>query len=299
MAATWTLVGLKSEESSESLSGGRSHVYVYIAIGTTATSHEALTASGPNKLGGTTAIPAHRAAHASSDGTIVTDKQARFVARVKNATKNARKYEITVTYSRPTNNADTTASPTSRPARISYASEASSEPYFIDAEDSALVNAAGEPFDALPERDRSKVVINIEKNYASAQWNSIEPLLDTVNQGIVTIRGRNYPAETLRLIAANETENVEMVSGSAVTFYTVNMSLKYDKNGHKHELLNVGYQELDGSARKPIKDADGNQVTKPWPLNADGTKKAAPDTAPDVLTFYPDELADWSTLPSI
>ncbi len=299
----WYKVGIVPGSQSQSQLGKRSHIEQYIAIGSgTETTATALSASGPNTKGDTVTIPADRAVHPTGDGTMVTDKLARLVSRLKGqaAGVGRRKFEVTVTYSIP-EAALFEALPWDRAATIHRGSIRESVPYFIDAEDTPVVNPAGEPFDTMPERGKSHTVFTLVKNYQTPQWNAIEPLLDTVNQAACTINwrdgSRTYPLETLRLVEADEQPATEVVNGVTRNYYITSLTFEYNAKTFKDEILALGYQEIVAGARKPITDADGNQVVKAWPLNLDGTKKATPDAAPEVLTFYPDELGNWSTLP--
>lgn len=74
---------------------------------------------------------------------------------------------------------------------------------------------------------------------------------------------------------------------ASLKYYIVVVEFMFDPRGWQPRLLNAGYMEFDddpGLRLQHIKDSDGQDVTEPWPLDADG--KALSQSAVNAGTGY-------------
>jgi hypothetical protein len=187
------------------------------------------------------------------------------------------------------------------PAKFKETYEQELEEYLWDYDTTpkAVVNAAGEPFDKQPERLKHVKVYTITKYVNGTTKAAIEAAIETNNSGTITLRGINYTVDLL-LLANADFEDVES------NVYHATYVIKYKKGKWKDVGLNMGYSELlsgfpDGGQRRRIKEQDnaGNDVdvTKPWPLNSDGTAKTNGNDLPEELIFWPYPQAAWTGVP--
>lgn len=205
--------------------------------------------------------------------------------------KALREWKVTIEYGTPSGGTSD-PNPLARPAVVTYASDERTEPYFMarnkDGNLASVVNTAGERPDGFFERECGTLVITVQKNQDTFDPVAMAAIQYTTNSGTVTIDGKGYAAGTLLLkppTAQKVTENV--------TYYQVTYQLKAKAEGWYDSLANVGYSELKGGKPVPILDKTGNRITKPWPLNTDGTKKANQTDTIDEIKFWPYEPKSW------
>lgn len=194
-------------------------------------------------------------------------------------------YDVTVQYSSKSGDQpEEVENPLNRPWEYSYDDTPITEPYFFDVEGLPCANSAGEPFDTLPEREVTIGQITIVRNVASFDDSTAQGYRDKINSDSVTIRGTTYAAGQLRIRAISAQGPFEE---NGVTFWreTIVVAKKADKWEHKFE--DRGYSELDEGKLKPILNADGEQVVRPWPLDGSGAAKASPTDEPATLVRKP------------
>jgi hypothetical protein len=71
----------------------------------------------------------------------------------------------------------------------------------------------------------------------------------------------------------------------------VSVEWTYNPSDWRIRYYDVGYHEIVSGERQAIMDKGGNPVSKPVPLNADGSAKAVGED-PDVLTIKPYDEKD-------
>jgi hypothetical protein len=195
------------------------------------------------------------------------------------------------------NTVELSPNPLTEPTKISYGDETNEESYFKDRTTPTAKLAqttAGEPFSELPKRQRSILVINYEKNVsASTNYSAYEGLRNKINSGTVTIDGRSYAAGTL-LSSAPQLSEVK--TRDAYTYRTLSGTIRANEDKWDQSFESRGLFEKVSGKLKPIADADGVPVEVPWPLNADGTKKAAASDTGEEIVLKPYTGADLSSL---
>lgn len=223
------------------------------------------------------------------------------------------KFEITVTTSDPTGGdlppGGVEEDLLSKAATWTESDEEVMEPYEIDEDDEQVVNAAGERFDQMPERPSGVTVYTIGKYVTADQRLAIKAAKRTTNNAALTVLGEARGIDTLYLANAS----FELV----VNIYKATLTMKYKPGGWKDKILNVGFSEMieytfdQDDGRGPVTEyfrfaimevaerkSDGTPkrlapVARPYPLNADGTKRSAPDDFGDPLEFRPFDSATW------
>lgn len=212
--------------------------------------------------------------------------------QAKHINNSSRHFEVTVNFADPTGG-QPEEDLLALPAKISSTGINGTEEYTTDAEDTPVRNSAGEPFDQFPQRLTSGRVYTIEKYVNASTKADIQASEHTNNSGAMTIDGFVHDENTLLL------NNASFETFGSV--YKATITITYNPREWTDKPLNVGFSELDAGERRDItqKDADDNDVpvTKPWPLNPDGTKMASPTDVPDELTFYPYPLNNWVGVP--
>lgn len=216
--------------------------------------------------------------------------------RINNSSKD---FEVTLEFNDPTGGS-AVEDLLALPAQISWVPRSGTEEYAKD-EDSPrkpVVNWAFEPFDRLPTRDMVGRIYTVVKYVDDAGRAAIEAAEGCNNQNVELIDSTSHDVNTLLLKAA-----FERVQG----IHKATMTIEYNPRGFEDEILQVGFTQLitDPDSGFVIRvdiaqqDKDGNwqPVTKPWPLNSDGTAK---DNAGDTIestAFYAYPLAAWTGVP--
>ncbi len=200
--------------------------------------------------------------------------------------------------------------PTARPAKITVKSSKVMEAYNKDVDGYFICNAAGDEADPPLERPVSRWVFSVVKNVPSVPVWFLE-YEEATNDADFTIKGVNVLKGCAKLsgitISDDMTENgvsflqlafeVE-VRAAPTGINVIDGRTPADKTAFTPEgwttlLLNQGLRERDPDspiAVTNMTDANGDQLTAPTLLEADGTKMANPDSSSAIY------LA-WRTLP--
>lgn len=187
--------------------------------------------------------------------------------------------------------------PLQQPARITPTSDQFLTTTRHNAQGNWIRNAAGT---VIPlEKEESRWVFNVEKNVPYLPT-YIMDLNNTINSGVVFIKGLLVPRHTLMLKGLRGEEQQTRYRGERVQYLTLSFQLHYHRHGYKVKFPNVDLVELvpertvperdqRGRIRRvagevqyrqlqhvrvPILDPDGEPVTEPWPLDRQG--KALP-----------------------
>lgn len=197
--------------------------------------------------------------------------------------------------------------PLSRPAKWTFQSNEWSEPYFLDCSEPALpvVNTAGDVFEQTAERERASLIITQTVNVEDYDPLAAAEIANTINRDPVTLDGRTYPPEVVKISMPTATKQQEYFAGYPVDFYEVTRQFKVRPEKWTDEYLSYGYNQLawvpgpSGSPildRIPIVDPAGAKVTRPWPLDDEGHAIPSPSGTPAVVERHPYRRADWSSL---
>jgi hypothetical protein len=203
--------------------------------------------------------------------------------------------------------------PLDAPWGYNYTYQESTENYFIDRSDpngdtgttnKPVVNSAGDAFQQFMTRENGMLAITITRNVSSYSPAALDVYKHTVNMAAVTIDGTQYAIGTLKLSPITATKNtVTLQDMTVVTYYAETLTLKARHEGWNQTVLDVGFNTLVGSKAnntqklQPIMDANGNPITKPWPLDGTGNAKPNATDTPANLTFSPYfAFQDWTPL---
>lgn len=162
-----------------------------------------------------------------------------------------------------------------------------------------IVNAAGVPYDTLPERPKSRPVLVLQRNYSTLD--KIREVHDTYIHKLNAATYRGGAAKTwfVRSITSSPptTEN-------GYTYYQGQIRLAYDPNTWKFTLVNQGLSWLDGTwtpgspgswSPNPPKlkktDANAARITEPQLLTATGQLVNGGAVGNDVEYEYADTVS--------
>jgi hypothetical protein len=304
--------------------GKRSHTRVFLVTMGHISAGPAVAMSGND---GVYSVPGIGSAHPSGDGTVVRsiDAQPHENSGVH--------FLVTVQYGEPDEDEENgggsspgAENPLDAPAEILYGASESTEAYFFDRsaqpefwnelkygpwQGKPVVNSAGEPFETYLERESSELTITVITNEATFNASEMDLYSHTINLNPVTIDGVTYAPGTLKLSPITAQRQIFRINGSVQVYYKVTKILKARREGWFDRLLDTGLNELDypgdeypvlmaGNDEKlnlrPILNASGLKIQKPWPLNGRGKKRDRPDEPAATLIFQPYASADWSGL---
>ncbi|MDF2434807.1 MAG: hypothetical protein JWP44_4438, partial [Mucilaginibacter sp.] len=112
-----------------------------------------------------------------------------------------------------------------------------------------------------------------------------------------------FAAGTCKLSPIGAVKNRKVMSNrTVVVYYAETLTIKARHQGWHDHPLDVGYNELVGDKTKntqllrPIVDANGLPLQKPWPLDGTGKRKPNATVAPAVLDFQPYFTTSWTPL---
>lgn len=198
-------------------------------------------------------------------------------------------FEVTVNYSSSSEEQEqaqkTTTSPLAEPTQYSYSDQMFQEPYFRDTDDVPIVNSAGEQYAQMPTRDASRGSITITHNVSSFNDATAEGYRNKINTASATINGHSYAARTLRVRSINATGPSER---NGVTYWKETWVILKNLDTWDEVFEDRGLNQLDTNGEpKRILDADGIEVSKPYPLDGNGAAKALPTDAPATGTAKP------------
>ena len=143
------------------------------------------------------------------------------------------------------------------------------------------LNSAGDPVDGLEEDTALLRLTFTNSNATAPDFPALFSYLNTCNQTAFlgafpyTLRVTGYGADF------DQKNQV----------WSVSVEWTYNPSDWKIRYYDVGYHEIVYGERRAIMDKGGNPVSKPVPLNADGSAKAVGQD-PDVLTIKPYDEKD-------
>lgn len=207
--------------------------------------------------------------------------------------------------------------PLSKPARITPSSDQYVTTSTVDAEGRPIMTTART---LIPiEKEASRWVFNVEKNLPYLpSW--LMGMNNKINSGVVFIKGVIVPRHTLMVKGLRGEEQEARVNGRRVAYMTVFFSLHYQREGYRQKVPNVDLVEIGEealvvrrdrtgriirvnqhpdydrvvSARRRIKDENGQDRTEPWPLDRQGRALPLDYTADQVLYLDVDAYEETS-----
>ena len=204
------------------------------------------------------------------------------------------KWRVVATYSTIRGSGATSTNPFSRPVDIQYGSQIFSAPIFKDysATPQEIVNTAGSPFDELPQAERALLTLTYTRNetvsfFTTTVLPAIANYGVVVNSASFTCAGVTWPALYAKLSIPSSTFIIE----GSTSYYRTSYQFVfregqpgYASDGWRERYLSRGYFELipPENADWPIRDVDGQIVSKPWPLDASGAALPTRTSAPAV-----------------
>lgn len=158
--------------------------------------------------------------------------------------------------------------PLLRPPQISWGTGRMMRVAEVDTAGNAIVNTAKMPYDPPLEREQFYPTLTVTKNQARYDALDMDQYKGAVNNGV----WMGKPARTWRCEDITASQEIE----EGVFFWRVTYAFAYKSNTWDITVLNAGLSELNaaGNNHDRIRDAAGNFVGRPWPLNASGRKIA-------------------------
>lgn len=169
---------------------------------------------------------------------------------------------------------ETTTSPLDEPEEVSWDGVTFEVPVDYDADGTAIVNSAGDPYDPPVIREDDRPVLTIVRNELE-----FDPDLSDLYRGSTnsaTFFGRAAGTVKMLPIRAQRlwSANLQLNNGF---YWRVTYTFHINKDGWKKKLLDQGYQEVVSGNRKKIL-VDGLPVSSPQLLNGSGAKLAVGGT---------------------
>lgn len=156
---------------------------------------------------------------------------------------------------------------------IRFDKEVFQEPATKDIDDEPVVNSAGDPFDPPIMLDRRWPIMQIVRNEPS-----YSPLL--ANDYCGTINNAEWFGRPAKEWKCLDITGEEAVDPDGHRYWVVSYVFQLKRDTWVERVMDVGYNELDDDDNRiKILDKNGSPVGSPWPLNEDGTKKAAGEAA--------------------
>lgn len=147
-----------------------------------------------------------------------------------------------------------------------------------------VLNTVGDPFDPLPEVQRTydAITITFFRLPAALNWTTRRLFRDSINNAAYTVLGATYAANTLRCAAYDLDAVWETGETGMQLFFQLTVQLLHDPDGWQPKILNTGRRLLHPAAppvlAEPvlvqIVDSAGQPVADPVPLDEDGTPVA-------------------------
>lgn len=160
------------------------------------------------------------------------------------------------------------------------------ETYFVDTEDKRVVNAAGDTFDQIPEREAATLFVQIVRNESSYDPTLAMQYANAVNASGFVVDGKSIPAGAAKMSPITGEPKTE----GEYEYFEVTYTIKFREEGWKQYFENAGYNALNDEGKLyRIRDQKGQEIVKPRALNSDGTAKdegAEPDEPLEFTPYY-------------
>jgi hypothetical protein len=156
-------------------------------------------------------------------------------------------------------------------------------------------NSAGQRFEELPQREKGTLSVTVVRNETTVFFRTtVLPLM--AYDFVVNSAGFNVDAVAIpALYARLAIRSAPRITEGTFTYYRVTYEIQF-RTGHpgfaadgwRERYLDRGYEEFDSGPDTlvPIRDGDGQPVSKPWPLDGAGNAMTNSTDAPAVLGPY-------------
>lgn len=223
-------------------------------------------------------------------GSVHPNDASIFVTDVSTTEVDINIWTVTFTYTTPDSSDPCEINPLTCPIEISWSTEKEEEVFNADVDGKKVVNSAKDPFQPLPTRLKSRVVLTAQKNFAAFDGSIALQLDSKVNADAYSGAA---PGTLLSSI-----ESATLLWHKVIGYYwQVRVKLTYNEDGwNPMKILDAGMREIDpdDATKKKLILIKGREVTSPVPLS-DGTAIQDPTTDPDYLDFKPYNSITYST----
>ena len=208
-------------------------------------------------------------------------------------------YVVTYTYSTKSDDGGEgfEPNPLNRPPEVSGGFDNQTEPYQYDINGDPVSTSAGELLASALERETSEVSISISAN-ESVSWVARYSFNNKINAASFSVDGVTIPAGLAKISGISGNKQSENVNGNNFNYWKNTYIVKVRPEGWDHLYDDRGLYELGPtSLPQRIKDIDGLDVTKPYPLDGSGAAAASATAIPATIIRKPYETISYSPLP--
>lgn len=194
----------------------------------------------------------------------------------------------TVEYS-PYNTEIQPLNPLDMEPQVSFTWGEGQTPAAKDINDDPVLNSAEDPFDPPIMKDDAPGSFKITVNMVSFSPAIIDQYQNTINDA----EWYGLPARSwkLRIHEASRTKHPDIGH-----YWTVTFEFQSKRDTWTKKVLDQGMRQINSAGKKVnITDAEGNQISEPWPLDADGLAKPKGELA-DTIEFDVYREVDFSAL---
>ena len=173
-----------------------------------------------------------------------------------------------------------TENPLELPPKLEYRSQKRKRTIWVDLDGKPCVNTAGQIFDPPLEIDETGAILTITRNEANFSFGThIKPLVNRTNDSAI------WGAAEKTLLIQEVTGNDAYHEGAQ--YWVVKYVIEYNERGWDESVLSRGMMQLDSNGKlMRCKDANGQDVTEPVPLDENG--KQVPASALPGGAFFKD-----------
>lgn len=190
--------------------------------------------------------------------------------------------------------------PWDRPARITVTSESVEVPTFEKADGTPWVNTAGDLIQGLT-RTENHIVFNISKDFEASTYPAwLLTYADAANDDTFSIKSLSIsPHYAMLLRPLFGEDQTEQVNGVTVSYVTGTFQIAYNPRTWKTKVYSRGLYQLVSGKRVPCLDDDGDPMTEPVFLDANGVALPYPLNPANVVTVegWNHELKPFAALP--
>lgn len=186
--------------------------------------------------------------------------------------KTWKQWVATITYSTETPEpGEDDDNPLDEPVQRSFSGVKVPRIVYQDRDGTSIRNNADQPYDPPIEIERSLGVFRFTRNEKSFTLATVNTYVDKVNSAAIGA----LAAGTVKCDSINATEQVS----KGEFFFVVNYEFAFDAAGWQPEIAELGWKaKKSGSDElERIKDDNGQEISAPWPLNDDGTRRSKAD----------------------
>jgi hypothetical protein len=197
-----------------------------------------------------------------------------------------RTWTVTVDYAPFDPNSQQDENPLDEPPQMDWDAADFEEVVEQDVDGNPVINSAGDPFDPPLTRDNSYPILVITRNEATFSPGLAYSYRNKVNAA--TFFGSGPRTVRCRPIVGKK-----QYHAAFGTYYQVTYRFEFNPDGFDKNVLNQGLRRKAGTDRKAITTKEGQPISSPVPLDADGVP-LDPTADPIYLTFKVNEEADFA-----